>query len=300
MPPTQLSARLRRSPSARLVAFLILLALGATALSAALYLLRFPAQRSHGVLQPWPLLATGVFAVGLVLAVTTVCLRWIESRPLATIGLPARPFFSSFTSGLALGTIVPGLVTVLLGLFGRAIIHPNDVSVGLLLGTTLPMVGATILLSSWEELAFRGYPLQLLVAWAGQWPAALVTGVLFGLAHGGNPGANVVGFLNTATNGVLLAWIVMRTGSLWFACGYHAGWNLMASQVLGLVDSGVQSPGSLFATQLNGPDWVAGGGYGFEASVLTGMLEVALLGVLVWQAPRLPRVEVALPHFGAR
>jgi membrane protease YdiL (CAAX protease family) len=221
----------------------------------------------------------------------------MEIRSLATIGLPWRPSLSTFSLGLALGTIVPALVTLLLGFLGFAIVRPNAMSVGLLLGTTLPMVGATILLSTWEELAFRGYPLQLLIVWTGPWPAALATGILFGLAHAGNPGANALGFLNTAINGVLLAWIVMRTGSLWLACGYHTGWNFMASQVLGLVDSGVQAPGSLLATQLTGPDWVGGGGYGFEASAVTGLLEAALLGVLVWQARRLPQVESALLYF---
>jgi len=159
------------------------------------------------------------------------------------------------------------------------------------------MLAATVLLAAWEELAFRGYPLQQLIAWTGQSWGALTTGVLFALAHSENPGANLPGFLNTAVNGVLLAWVVIRSGSLWLACGYHAGWNLMAAQGLGLVDSGIQAPGSLSRTQLAGPAWLTGGAYGFEASVLTGVLELIVIGTILWHARRLPLSVPALPYF---
>ena len=34
-----------------------------------------------------------------------------------------------------------------------------------------------------EEIAFRGYLFAALTTWRGPWPAALVTGLLFGAAH---------------------------------------------------------------------------------------------------------------------
>lgn len=98
-------------------------------------------------------------------------------------------------------------------------------------------------------------------------------------------------------NGVLLGWVVCRTGSPWLACGYHAGWNLVASEVLGLRDSGIVSPGSVLHTTLSGPTWLSGGTYGFEGSAVTGILETVLLGAMIALAPRLPRVAEARPHF---
>jgi membrane protease YdiL (CAAX protease family) len=131
------------------------------------------------------------------------------------------------------------------------------------------MMLAVLLLSTWEEIALRGYPLQLLSeAWGPAW-AATATGLAFGLLHAGNPGANPLGLLLTATGGVLLAWLVIRTGSLWLACGYHGGWNLTAAVVLGLRDSGVQHGGSLLRTELSGPAWLTGGDW-LQASLLTG------------------------------
>ena len=118
--------------------------------------------------------------------------------------------------------------------------------------------------------------------------AALITGVLFGLVHSANSAANPQGLIFTAIGGVLLALLVMRNGPLWMASGYHAGWNATAALVLGLTVSGTTTPGSWITTTLSGPRWISGGPYGFESSLITGLAEPVVLGVLVWLAPRLP------------
>ena len=130
--------------------------------------------------------------------------------------------------------------------------------------------------------------MQVISQKTGRMIAALITGALFGLAHGGNSAANPQGLFFTAIGGVLLAWLVMRNGSLWMAGGYHAGWNATAALVLGLNVSGTVMPGSWITTTLSGPRWINGGSYGFESSIIAGFLEPVVLGTLVWMAPRLP------------
>jgi hypothetical protein len=162
------------------------------------------------------------------------------------------------------------------------------------------MVLGLALISSLEELVLRGHTLQLLAEGSGRWAAALLTGVLFGYMHAENPGANVAGLVNTAANGILLAWLVMRTGSLWMACAYHASWNITAATLLGMRLSGLDHAGGLLATRLSGPDWLTGGSYGFEGSVVIGLIEFAILCVAVALAPRLPGHPDLLPFFGGR
>jgi hypothetical protein len=253
------------------------------------------------VLQPLPLLGTGAVVVTIVLGATVGSLRRFERRTLATVGLPSgRAAYAGIALGLLLGAMVPLIVWGVLWATGHAVVEAGHLSSSDLLGATLPMALATVLLSSWEEIAFRGYPLQLLSELGGPWLGACLTGVTFGLAHSGNPGANLLGFLNTALNGVLLAWIVIKSGSLWLACGYHAGWNLAASTLIGMRDSGLIAPGSLFGTTLNGPTWLSGGAYGFEASILTGLSETLLLSLVLAFASHLPSVPVAQPYFAGR
>ena len=92
-------------------------------------------------------------------------------------------------------------------------------------------------------------------------------------------------------------WSYLGLGSTINVYRGHAGWNLAASELLGMRDSGVTAPGSLFTTTLSGPKWLAGGAYGFESSVLTGLAETTLLGALIVYASRLPGVAVARPYF---
>ena len=47
----------------------------------------------------------------------------------------------------------------------------------------LVMLGVTVMAPIAEEIAFRGYLFASLTTWRGPWPAAVITGLLFGAAH---------------------------------------------------------------------------------------------------------------------
>ncbi|HEY8258216.1 MAG TPA: CPBP family intramembrane glutamic endopeptidase [Gemmatimonadales bacterium] len=276
----------------RLGMFLLVFAAGAALLAGLFYLVHFPQQKIHGVVQPLPMLGTGIGIIAVSLGATWLCLYFIEHRSFDFIALAGGGAWRrAVPIGLALGMIVPIVVAVVLRGTGHATIEASGLSSSDVLRQTLPMLGASVLLSSWEEIVYRGYPFRLLNEMGGVWFGTMLTGVAFGLSHSGNPGANPIGLANTALNGVLLGWIVLRTGSLWLACGYHAGWNIAATELVGMTDSGVRSLGSVFTTTLSGPGWLSGGDYGFEGSVLTGVGETIVLTlVLILASRRLARV----------
>jgi membrane protease YdiL (CAAX protease family) len=281
----------------RLLWFLLAIAVGAGLSTAAWITLGLPPQMQRGVVQPVPQLASGALLVTLALLVTRWLLRRFEGRGLSTIGLARDRSAWGYPLGLLGGAVVPALVVAGLAAAGHARVDAAAVTPAGLLAATVPMMLAVLLLSAWEEIALRGYPLQLLSeAWGPGWAAA-ATGLAFGLLHAGNPGANPLGLVLTAAGGVLLAWLVIRTGSLWLACGYHGGWNLTAAVALGLRDSGVEHGGSLLRTGLAGPAWLTGGAYGFEASLLTGLVELLVLGAMLACAGRLPGNPAARPFF---
>jgi hypothetical protein len=274
----------------RLLLFLVALVVAGVAASAIIRLLGLPSLRdAEGVLRPGTLLVRSLVLTAAVLGATAVLLRLVERRPLSTIGLPLdAPWVRSLACGLVLGASPVVLLVAVLVAAGHAEIGVGTVSSATALGSWLALVLALALVSSLEELILRGYGLQLLSEAGGRWMAALVTGALFGLMHVENPGANAWGLVNTAANAVLLAWLVMRTGSLWMACAYHASWNVTGASVLGMRLSGMDHAGGLLATRLSGPDWLSGGSYGFEGSVVVGLIELVVLGLAVAAASRLP------------
>jgi len=73
-----------------------------------------------------------------------------------------------------------------------------------------------------EELTYRGLGYSLLERF-GRWPAILLVGLLFGLAHG-----LVVSLPIIAVFGCVLAWIRARTGSVYPGMLLHASFNLIA------------------------------------------------------------------------
>jgi len=71
------------------------------------------------------------------------------------------------------------------------------------------------------------------------------------------------------------------TRSLPICMGLHAAWNFAQGTIYGVPVSGVKADGWLVSTR-SGPDWLSGGAFGVEASVI-GLILCLLctLGLLV-------------------
>ncbi len=77
-----------------------------------------------------------------------------------------------------------------------------------------------------EEFLFRGYIFTALRNWRGVWPAALITGLVFGLVHGAS--APLVDLLPLAFFGFGLCLLYWRTGSLLPGIAAHSLNNSIA------------------------------------------------------------------------
>jgi len=77
-----------------------------------------------------------------------------------------------------------------------------------------------------EELLFRGFIFRCLSNWRGPWPAAVLTGILFGLVHGLS--APAVDLAPLALLGFLLCVIYYRSGSLYLCIAAHLINNALA------------------------------------------------------------------------
>ncbi len=133
-----------------------------------------------------------------------------------------------------------------------------------------------------EELFGRGSVLLVAAAFLGWRGALIVSGALFLLIHLDNPGASPVWLLRLFFQGVLLAYDVFRTGSLWWPVGYHTGWNWASAPLFGAAGSGYLDKGHIFDFVPIGPSLVTGGAVGPEGSIFAfaAVLGAAVLLVL--------------------
>jgi uncharacterized protein len=165
--------------------------------------------------------------------------------------------------------------------------------------TGLALHGAAILLSlvEWgiafllaglcEEFLCRGYAQYTLTTGIGFWPAALVTSVLFAFGHVFNANETGVGVAAVVLFGLLHCLFLQRTGNLWCAVGFHAGWDF-GQTFYGVPDSGIVPYHSVFSSAFQGPRWLTGGIVGPEASLLTpiALLVVAMVFSHYWREDR--------------
>jgi hypothetical protein len=125
-----------------------------------------------------------------------------------------------------------------------------------------------LLVGLFEEFLLRGYSQFTLSRGIGFWPAALVLSCAFGLIHLRNGGEQWRGLLAAAFIGFFFCLTLRRTGSLWFAVGFHAAWDWGETFFYSVPDSGMVAPGHLLSSSLRGSDWLSGGSVGPEGSVL--------------------------------
>ena len=132
-----------------------------------------------------------------------------------------------------------------------------------------------VLVAFFEEASFRGYMQSTLETEFGFWPSAAVLSILFGAIHLQNPGESHFGVAMAGCFGLLVAFSVVRTGSIWFAVGLHAAWDWAQSFLYGVPNSGVVAQGHMWNCSVHGPNWLTGGSAGPEGSLL--VLPVLLL-----------------------
>ena len=188
-------------------------------------------------------------------------------------------------SGLALGALLFCLTIGILAALGAyQITGNNDWMV------MLAILPASILGGVLEEVVIRGVVFRILEQWLGSWVALAISAVIFGVLHLLNPGATL---LNAAAisieAGVLLAAAFMLTRRLWLCIGIHIAWNFTQGGIFSVAVSGGQSKG-LLQSRMVGPDWLTGGTFGAEASVVALAVCAAAGVVLVVLAIRKERV----------
>ncbi|MBX7533431.1 CPBP family intramembrane metalloprotease [Qipengyuania sp. 1XM1-15A] len=125
----------------------------------------------------------------------------------------------------------------------------------------------TVVVSWWEELYFRGYFLRNLAEGTSFLIAAIVSGVIFGFIHITNPNATVLSALIIVIFSFKALYGVMVTNAIWMSFGMHVGWNFFQGVVLDYNASGNDMT-SIIGVNPVGPDWLSGGDFGPENSVL--------------------------------
>lgn len=246
---------------------------------ACVFALRFAVGRDDSVLSVRGALPTEAIMVFFVVLATWIVSR-IEKRALDDYGIPLRQAFRKrFWEGTVWGFAMLSAILLVLYVSGHFRIDSVALSGSSLVWHAVAWAVTFLAVALNEEFAFRGYWLFSFSRRMRFWPATLFISAVFGVAHMGNSGENALGILEVVVTGLLFCLTVRRTGSLWFAVGFHAAWDWAQTFFYGTPDSGLLGVGRFLNTSVQGPHWLTGGSAGPEGSVIA--LFVLLLCALL-------------------
>lgn len=216
-----------------------------------------------------------------VVVLATLITAGIERRPLRRLGLSLKGALPRLAQGLVFGFLaLSGLIGLLVACHA-IVIGPIALHGAQAWRYAWQWGAAFLLVGIAEELMFRGYLQQTLARGLNFRWACAITALLFAAAHGFNPGETPFTLAIGAGFALLLSLSVWRTGTLWWAIGFHAAWDWGQSFVYGVADSGHPSVGALMVSRPAGPAWLSGGATGPEGSVLCIAILLAATGAVL-------------------
>ena len=252
----------------------------------------------NGIMSNQPVWITlvALFSTGLMILGAWLYCRLLEKRKIPSMGFRKGHILREYLIGIGI-TFVLISIAALLGLATGAYTFrlSSGISVGLLI---LFCLGYMIQGAS-EEVLCRGYLMVSITRRNRSWIAVVVSSLVFAALHLGNPGFNLIGFLNIALCGASYGIYILKRGNIWGACALHSFWNFFQGNFWGISVSGTgwgMSASILTATGTTGMELWNGGQFGIEGGLCATVAETVCLLFVIFLLP-VNREELAeLPH----
>ena len=249
-------------------------------------------------------------ALACVLAATWVLSR-AEDRSVADYGLKDARAMRNFGVGALCGGALLSCLVLCLKATGALVFDGRQLFGWAAFRYSAVWLCGFLFVGFLEELWFRGY-VQFTIArgvrgifhWLGVrrasavgfWTAALLISFYFGFGHGTNPGESPLGLIAAGLMGVVWCLSLWRSGSLWWAIGFHVAWDWAESFLFGVGDSGSIIQGHLLTAHSAGRVLLSGGSTGPEGSVLVFPIIAIAACAAVSTLPRRRVSGVPAPH----
>lgn len=228
-------------------------------------------------------LILGLLAFGFILNTVFRWTRKVEKRPIRTLGFYRENFLSNLLKGFSLGLalfLLTLLGLVALGQYRLDSIHLDTYS----LAFTLFTIPFWILQGTAEELVTRAWLIPQLAKRTNLKVAIIISSSLFTLLHLGNPGITFLSAIDLFLFGIAMSLYLLKTDTIWGIGGIHGAWNFAQGNLFGVLVSGQSSGTSIMKfTPQGNQDWLSGGSFGIEGSIVSSIILFLLILYLAYQ-----------------
>ena len=220
-----------------------------------------------------------LFSFVFILLLFIFWVKVIEKNSLSSLGFVKRNWLKYLGWGILISLLQMGVIALVYQVGGIGTFKLNELSLEPIL-FILGLFPFWLLQGGTEEVATRGWLLTRIAARTNLPLAIGISSSLFGILHLGNAGVTFLSVLNIILDGVLAALLFIYTDSIWLVVAQHGTWNYVQGNLLGFQVSGTGADASIFSfTMGDGPDWLTGGAFGAEGSIITTL--VLLLSLVI-------------------
>ena len=220
-----------------------------------------------------------LFSFVFILLLFIFWVKVIEKNSLSSLGFVKKNWLKYLGWGILLSLLQMGVIALVYQVGGIGTFELNELSLEPIL-FILGLFPFWLLQGGTEEVATRGWLLTRIAARTNLPLAIAISSSLFGILHLGNAGVTVLSVLNIVLDGVLAGLLFIYTDSIWLVVAQHGTWNYVQGNLLGFQVSGTGADASIFTfTMGSGPDWLTGGEFGAEGSIITTL--VLLVSVVI-------------------
>ncbi|XDP49163.1 CPBP family intramembrane glutamic endopeptidase [Streptococcus sp. CP1998] len=221
-----------------------------------------------------------LFSFVIILILFIFWVKVIEKNSLSTLGFVKKNWLKYLGWGILLSLLQMGVIALVYQLGGIGTFELNELSLEPIL-FILGLFPFWLLQGGTEEVATRGWLLTRIAARANLPLAIAISSSLFGILHMGNAGVTFLSVLNIILDGVLAGLLFIYTDSIWLVVAQHGTWNYVQGNLLGFQVSGTGADASIFSfTMGDGPDWLTGGAFGAEGSIITTLVLLVSLVIV--------------------
>ncbi|HFI0542180.1 TPA: lysostaphin resistance A-like protein [Streptococcus suis] len=208
--------------------------------------------------------------------------RFVEKSSWLGLGMTKKGAFKDFILGWGIGAAM--LITCVLLMWGFGAIRISSVQFSpQLFGEFLVLVLAWSVQGTTEELLTRGWMFSSLSAKHNIPVGILVSSLFFTFLHLGNDGLSLIPLLDLTLFAILACLVILKTGNLWVISGIHAAWNCFQGNVFAFPVSGSQAGQAFISVITTGPDWLSGGAFGVEGSIISLLIQAGMISWLVYE-----------------
>lgn len=222
-----------------------------------------------------------LFAFAFISLAIILWARFTEKSPWLGLGIKKKGALKDFLLGWGIGAAMLTSCVLLMWGFGAIQVTSFQFSANVV-GEFLILVLAWSVQGTTEELLTRGWMFSSLAAKHNIPVGILVSSLFFTFLHLGNNAISIIPLLDLTLFAILACLVMLKTGNLWVISGIHAAWNCFQGNVFAFPVSGTQAGQAFISVTTSGPEWLSGGAFGVEGSIISLIVQGLMIAWLVY------------------